>query len=215
MDSELIDRIADIVLKRLLSPTVEVEASGRHVHLSREAVDILFGKGYQLTKKSELSQPGQFVCEERITIQGQKSALKNVVVLGPERAETQVEISATDALALGIKAPVRMSGQISGTPGARLLGSAGELELKEGMIIAKRHIHMTPEDAQQFGVGDNECVDVEIGGDRPVTFHDVMIRVSPSFATFMHIDYDEANACGYKKGVRGTIRKVDRRDFIG
>ena len=207
---ELIDYLADKVIKRLQC-SIEVEASGRHVHLTRDNVETLFGKGHTLTWKSDLSQPGQFACQERVTVLGPKQAIANVIVLGPERKEAQVEISATDALTLGIKAPVRMSGAIAGTPGVKLIGSAGELELSRGVIVAKRHIHATPEDAARFSVADNEEVDVTVFGERPVTFHDVAVRVSPSFAAYMHIDYDEANACGYHKGLIGIIHK-GRRD---
>lgn len=210
MNDLMISQLADLVMQRLFSLT-PVEASGRHVHLNREAVNILFGDGYQLKKKMELSQPGQYSCEERVTVQGSKSAIKNVIVLGPERADTQVEISATDALLLGIKASVRMSGDIAGTPGAKLVGPAGEIELREGVIIAKRHIHMTPEDAMRIDIVNNENVDVEIAGERSVLFRNVTVRVSPSFALSMHIDYDEANSCGFQKGMKGIIHKSEGR----
>lgn len=210
MKNQTIERLADQVIARMLAQTVEIEASGRHVHLSREAVDILFGEGHKLTKKSDLSQPGQFACQERIAVEGPKHTLKNVIVLGPERAETQVEISKTDALVLGIDAPIRMSGAIEATPGAKLIGPAGTLNLTQGVIIAKRHIHMTLEDAVRFGVVDQEEVDVIVDSKRAITFHQVAIRVSPSFATYMHIDYDEANASGHYKGIRGRICKINR-----
>lgn len=206
IDDALVDRIAARVLERLAQPVVALEASGRHVHLTREAVEVLFGKGYRLTRKSDLSQPGQFACEERVTLAGPKKAIPGVIVLGPERPETQAEISATDALALGLSAPVRMSGDIAGTPGARLIGPNGELELESGVIIAKRHIHMTPEDAVRFGFADGQSVSVRVAGDRAVTFHGVALRVSPQFATYMHIDYDEANACGFRQGMVGVIQ---------
>ena len=188
--------------------TVELEASGRHVHLSREAVDALFGKGYQLTKVSELSQPGQFVCKERVAVIGPKNSLKNVVILGPERPEVQVEISRTDAVAIGIPAPVRESGKIENTPGAIIQAGENRLEIPKGVIVAQRHIHITPEDAQRFGVSDRELVSVEAGGERGVTMDNVLVRVSPKFCTYMHIDYDEANAIGFQKGMHGhVIRK--------
>jgi len=205
MDQAWIDRVARKVIERLLSPTVELEASGRHAHLSRQAVDVLFGPGYQLTRAAALSQPGQFACKERVTVAGPGKTIRNVIVLGPERPETQVEVSATDALTLGIKAPPRQSGDIAGTPGARLAGPAGELELPRGVIVALRHIHMTAEDAERFGMEDGQTVDVRVEGDRAMTFHKVLVRVSPSFATYMHIDYDEANACGFTKGMRGVV----------
>lgn len=205
MDEAWIDRAAQKVIDRLISPTVELEASGRHVHLTRQAVEVLFGPGYRLNKLFDLSQPGQFACKERVAVAGTKKTIQNVIVLGPERSDTQVEVSATDALALGIEAPLRQSGDIGGTPGARLIGSSGEMELSRGVIVALRHIHMTPEDARCFGVEDRQTVDVLVEGDRAMTFHKVLVRASPSFATYMHIDYDEANACGFVKGMRGVI----------
>lgn len=208
-----VDRVADKVIERLLSPTIELEASGRHAHLTREAVEALFGKGHALTRVSDLSQPGQFACSERVTVVGPKKSIQNVIVLGPERPETQVEVSATDALALGIKAPVRMSGEIGATPGAKLVGPAGELELANGVIVAMRHIHITPEDAERFHVADGQAVDVKITGDRSLTFCNTIVRVSPKFATYMHIDYDEANACGFTKGMRGMILLPGRDSY--
>lgn len=203
-DQALIDRVAQKVIDRLL-PTVELEASGRHVHLTRDAVDKLFGPGYRLTKASDLSQPGQFACKERVEVVGPKRSIQNVIVLGPERPEIQVEVSSTDALLLGIPAPVRMSGDIADTPGAKLVGPAGTLEITLGVIVAMRHIHITPGDAERFGLRDKQSVDVRLQGPRGVTFHNVAVRVSPSFATYMHIDYDEANACSFQKGMRGLI----------
>ena len=176
---------------------IVLETSARHVHVSREDLDVLFGAGHQLTEKKALSQPGQFASEERVDVVGPKSEIKNVSILGPERAFTQVEISATDARTLGIAAPVRESGDIEGTPGCILRGPAGEIELKEGVIVAKRHIHITPEDAEAFGVKDKDIVGVKCGiNGRDLTFGDVVIRVSDKFATYMHIDTDEANAAG-------------------
>ena len=174
-----------------------VETSARHVHVNKEALEILFGEGYNLTEKKALSQPGQYASEERVDIVGPKAELKNVSILGPERDFTQVEISATDARSIGIAAPVRESGDIEGTPGCILRGPAGELELKEGVIVAKRHIHITPEDAATFGVADKEIVGVKCGAPgRQLTFDDVVVRVSEKFATYMHIDTDESNAAG-------------------
>lgn len=205
MNEAFIDRVAQRIIDRLLVPSVELEASGRHVHLNREAVEILFGQGYTLTKAADLSQPGQFACRERVTLAGTKKSIANVVVLGPERPESQVEVSATDALALGLKVPVRMSGDIAGTPGIRLVGPAGELDIRAGVIVAMRHIHITPEDAVRFGVADKQAVDVRVGGDRGLVFRNAVVRVSPQFATYMHIDYDEANACGFAKGMQGEL----------
>lgn len=205
VDDRLVEKIVDRVMEALQVPLIQLEASGRHCHMTREAVDALFGKGYQLTRVSDLSQPGQFVCKERIEVAGPKGSFKSVVILGPERPETQVELSMTDAMTIGIKAPVRLSGHIQGTPGARLIGPKGEYDVGIGVIIAERHIHMTPGDAQRFGVHDGQVVSVRVEGDRSVTFHKTALRVSPHFETFMHIDYDEANACGFQKGMVGRL----------
>lgn len=205
IDDVLVERILRRVQVYLARPWVALEASGRHVHLSRQAVDALFGAGYRLTKTADLSQPGQFVCEERVRAIGPRGEFSGVVVLGPERGETQVEISATDARTLGLSVPVRLSGSIQQTPGLRLAGPAGELELPNGVIVAARHIHMTPEDADRFQLRDGQVVSVRVFGQRATTFHDVILRVSPTFATYMHIDYDEANACGFQKGMAGVI----------
>ncbi len=184
-----------------------VETSARHVHVSRADLDVLFGKDYQLCEKKALSQPGQFACEERVDVIGPKRELKNVSILGPERGATQVEISLTDARSIGIAAPVRESGDTAGSPGCILRGPAGEVELKEGVIVAKRHIHVTPEDAAAFGVADKEIVGVKCGAnERELIFHDVVIRVSDKFATAMHIDTDESSAAGGP--VEGEIVKL-------
>lgn len=205
MNSEFIENVVAKAVKKLSLPTIEIEASGRHVHLNSVALDLLFGKGYSLTKVSDLSQPGQFVCKERVSIESEKKTLKNIVVLGPVREHSQVEISQTDGISLGVKVPVRQSGQIDNTPGIKLIGPMGEVQLHKGLIVAKRHIHITPEDAKKFGVIDQQNVSVQIFGDRGVTLHDVIVRVSPKFTTFMHIDYDEANAIGFNKGMKGLI----------
>lgn len=204
MDSTLVDSIVKEVLSRLNiknDSLIEVEASGRHVHLSRRDLDILFGEGYKLTPTKELSQPGQFACKERVTITGPKGSIKNVVILGPERKDTQVEVSLTDALTLGLKIPIRESGKIDNTPGITISSEKASINIDKGVIVAKRHIHITPEDASKYNVKDNQIVKVEVYGERPLIFDDTVIRVSPKFRTYMHIDYDEANACGYKKGV--------------
>ncbi|MDF0479138.1 ethanolamine utilization phosphate acetyltransferase EutD [Vagococcus sp. PNs007] len=185
----------------------EVEASGRHVHLDRKTIDLLFGEGYQLTKAKDLSQPGQYACQERISLVGPKGVLRNVIILGPERSDSQVEVSLTDALILGVKAPVKESGDIEGTPGIVLMNGLKVASLEKGLIAAKRHVHMTPEDAERNNVVQGEIVQVKVEGERPLIFDDVVIRVSPKFATYMHIDYDEANACGFKKGTQGHIIK--------
>ena len=194
MNAHEIERLAEAVVRRV---TVEIEASGRHVHLSRAGVDQLFGVGYRLNRVKDLSQPGQFVCAERVSLVGPKGELKNVVVLGPERGECQAEVSLTDAVALGYKPPVRLSGEIEGTPGITLRHGNRELRLERGLIVAKRHIHMTPADAAAAGVADKDIVKVVTGGNgRKLVFDDVVIRVSEKFATAMHIDTDESNAAG-------------------
>lgn len=190
-------------LVRLL--TMEMEASGRHIHLSRAHVDALFGPGYQLTPVKDLSQPGQFACKERVTLAGPKGELNNVVVLGPERGESQVEISLSDAVTLGVAPPVRQSGDLQGTPGLTVKHGERTLELDHGLIAAQRHIHMTPEDAALWGVSDNQTVKLKTFTARPLVFDGVAVRVSPKFATVVHLDYDEANACGFKKGDRGML----------
>lgn len=179
---------------------VLVETSARHVHVTAEQVEILFGKGAKLTKKKDLSQPGQFACDQRVTVVGPRNQIANVVILGPERPAAQVEVSMTDARLLGISAPIRESGDIAGSPGCKLVGPCGEITLDEGVIVAKRHIHMTPEDAERIGVNDKQIVSVKVGTpERALVFGDVVVRVSPKFALAMHIDTDEsnaANACG-------------------
>ena len=192
---------AEIV--RLL--TIEIEASGRPIHLSRAHVDALFGMGHRLTPVKELSQPGQFACKERVTLVGPKGELKNVVVLGPERSESQVEISLTDAVTLGITPPVRQSGDVTGTPGLTVRNADRMITLNHGLIAAQRHIHMIPEDAARWGVTDSQRVRLKTLTARPVVFDDVVVRVSPKFRTMVHLDYDEANACGFQKGDRGMI----------
>ena len=187
---------------------VLLETSARHIHLSQEHVDILFGAGHQLTHKKDLSQPGQYACEERVTVVGPKKELKNVSILGPTRKESQVELSATDARSIGLNAPVRESGVLEGSAPCKLVGPAGEVELEYGVIVAKRHIHITPEDAQAFGVSDKEIVKVKADSEgRSLIFDDVVVRVSPSYATAMHIDTDEANACSATPATMGEIVK--------
>jgi propanediol utilization protein len=189
---------------------IKLEVSARHVHLSQEHVDILFGEGYQLTPKKELSQPGQFACEERVTVVGPKKTFENVAVLGPVRPESQIEFAKSDCFALGIMGLIRESGDIEGTPGVELKTEKGSVMLNKGLIIAKRHIHMTPEDAAEFGVQDKEIVNVKVESDeRPLTFGEVVIRVSPKFSLAMHIDTDEGNAVNVGNGtdVKVTIEK--------
>lgn len=208
MNNIFIEEMAEEIIKRVKQEAfIEVEASGRHVHLSKEHVEILFGKNYELTKMKDLSQPGQFACKERVTVTGPKGSLKNVVVLGPERKDTQVEVSLTDALSIGIKVPIRESGHIENTPGIEISTDRASIFIDKGLIVAKRHIHITPEDAEKFGVHDKEIVKAKVYGDRSLIFDDVVIRVSKNFRTYMHIDYDEANACGFTKGALCRIMK--------
>ena len=179
-----------------------IETSARHVHVSQEALEILFGAGYELTPKKDLSQPGQFACEERVTVVGTKKELAGVSILGPVRPATQVELSATDARSIGVGIAIKESGDVLGTPGCKLVGPCGEVEIKEGVIVAKRHIHMTPADAEKLGVKDKEIVAVKAeSAERSCIFEDVVVRVSEKFALAMHIDTDEANAAfGVKEG---------------
>ena len=183
-----------------------IETSARHLHVSRADLDVLYGPGYQLTNKKDLSQPGQFACEEKVTVVGPKGELK-MSILGPERSATQVEVSLTDARTLGLKPPVRESGDIAGTPGAKLIGPAGELEIKEGVMVAKRHIHFHTSEAKEFGVVDKQIVGVKYEGPRGVIFEEVGCRVSDNYALAMHIDTDEANAAGISGNVEGTLIK--------
>lgn len=182
---------------------VELEASGRHVHVTKEQAMTLFSHG--LTQERPLSQPGQYLSRERVTVRGPKGEFRNVAVLGPERKAGQVEISLSDARSLGLTAPVRLSGNTAGTPGAELIGPRGSVKLGEGVIAAQRHIHLTPEAAQNFGVRDGQTVKLKTYTDRPLIFEDVAVRVSPDFAPYAHLDYDEANACGFRKGDLGRI----------
>lgn len=189
-----------------MEKTVLVEVSARHVHVTQEALETLFGKGYELTKKKDLSQPGQFACEERVQVIGEKSSFPAVSILGPVRPECQVEISASDARSIGVKAPVRESGDVAGSGACKLVGPKGEVELKEGVIIAKRHIHMTPEDAEKYGLQDKQIVSVKIdSAERSLVFGDTVVRVSPKYALAMHIDTDEANAVLAPAGTMGII----------
>ena len=178
-----------------MSRKILVEVSARHLHLCRQDLETLFGKGAQLHERRELSQPGQYVCHERVDIAGPKGSLKGVSVLGPLRPATQVEVSLTDARAIGIAVPVRESGVLEGSVGCTLIGPAGKVELKQGLIAAKRHIHISPDAAAEQGVGDKDIVEVRISTpDRSLVFGDVLVRVNPEFNTSMHIDTDEAHA---------------------
>ena len=186
---------------------VLVETSARHIHLSQADLETLFGAGYELTPKKDLSQPGQFACEERVTVVGPKKELPGVSILGPVRPETQVELSLTDARSIGLSAPVRESGDVAGSSGCKLVGPKGEVELAQGVIAAKRHIHMTPEDAAEFGVKDTQVVQVRVPSSigRTTIFDDVVVRVSPKYALAMHIDTDESNAAGVAPGTMADV----------
>ena len=192
-----------------MAKEVLVEISARHVHVSQEHLEILFGKRYELTCKKWLSQPGQFACEERVKVIGAKSEFPAVSILGPVRPETQVELSLTDARSIGVDAPVRESGDLAGTGACKIVGPCGEIEIDHGVIAAQRHIHATPADAEALGLENGEIVSVEIptANKRNLTFGDVVVRVSEKYALAMHIDTDEANAAGMKPNTMGTIIK--------
>ena len=197
-----LEKLTEAITKRLF---VELEASGRHVHVTKDQAVTLFG--HTLTPKRPLSQPGQFLANERVTVVGPKGEFQNVAVLGPERGEAQVEISLTDGRTLGVTPPVRLSGDVAGSPGAVLRGEKGSVTLQNGVIVAKRHIHMTPRDAALFGVKDKQVVRLQTFTDRPAVFQDTVVRVSDKFCTYVHLDYDEANACGFRPGDLGRILK--------
>jgi len=177
-----------------------IALSNRHIHLSQKDLDILFGEGYQLTKMKDLSQPGQYACEEKVDVVGPKGTIKGVRILGPVRPSTQFELSVSDAFSLGVKPMVRNSGDIKGTPGAKLIGPKGEVEITEGIIVAARHIHMHTKDGEEFGVVDKDIVNIKVGGERGLVFNNVLVRVSESFALEMHVDIEEGNAAGVKNG---------------
>ena len=192
-----------------MSTKLPVEVSARHLHLTKEVFEILFGEGKELNYKRELSQPGEYLCEERVDVVGPKRTLSGVSILGPFRKYTQVEISLTDARSIGVAAPIRGSGDIAGSAGCKLVGPAGEVELKEGVIVAKRHIHATPEVAAELGVSDNEIVGVKVTtSERSLIFGDVLVRAHPSFGTAMHIDTDEAGAANVAGELFGEIVKL-------
>lgn len=205
-----IDKIVELVKKQLENyekKRIPIEASGRHVHLSEKDAELLFGKGYKFTAVKELSQPGQFACKERVRLVGPKGVIEGVVILGPLREKTQVEISMTDAKILGIKGMVRLSGDTNETPGILVTNYDKILNLNEGVIVAKNHIHMTPEDAERMNVKDKQLVKVKVKvfSKRPLIFEDVIIRVTSKSKFSMHIDYDEANACLLEKDSYGVI----------
>lgn len=199
MDSKL-DTLTELLKRRLF---VEVEASGRHVHVTAEQAMTLFG--HDLTVQRDLSQPGQFLCQERVSVVGPKGTLENVAVLGPCRSKAQVEVSFTDARTLGVNPPVRLSGDVDGTPGVKLEGPCGTVWLDCGVIVAQNHMHMSPEDAALQNVSNGDVVRFRVLSSRPITFEHMAVRVDPAFQTYVHLDYDEANACGYQKGDLGMI----------
>ena len=191
-----------------MAKTVLVETSARHAHISQEHLEILFGEGYELTKKKDLSQPGQYACEERIAVIGPKGQFPGVSILGPVRPATQVEISASDARSIGVAAPVRESGDVADSGACKLVGPKGEVELSEGVIVAKRHIHATPEDAEKLGIQDKEIVSVKVNTpERSLVFGDVVVRVNDTYALAMHIDTDDANAAGVGNGFKAKLLK--------
>ena len=192
-----------------MSKSFLVESSARHVHLTKEALNILFGEGATLKPKKYLSQPGQFACEQRVNIVGPKSTIMNVSILGPERNSIQIEISATDARKLGINAPIKESGDLDESGGCKLVGPNGEIDISKGVIVAKRHLHATPEDAENLGVKNGDIVWVRVDGiERNIIFGDVIVRVSPNYSLSMHIDTDEANAANCGLSSRGYIINI-------
>ncbi|MFS0577075.1 phosphate propanoyltransferase [Sporosarcina sp. 179-K 3D1 HS] len=213
MDRQSMEQIVDDVIKQLRQTdvpapqigTIPVAVSARHIHLSSEHVEELFGKGYELTKRRDLSQPGQFASNETVVLAGPKGSLEHVRVLGPSRKLTQAEISSTDAMQIGLRPPLRESGNIKGSAPLTLIGPKGSLSLSEGLIIAQAHIHMSPRDAHNFGVANGEFVTVEVSGERPLTIDKVLIRVSDCYRLEMHIDTDEANAGFIRSGAPGRI----------
>ena len=200
MNPAEIDELARAVMYRLFVP---IEASGRHVHVTKAQAQTLFGHG--LTPDRPLSQPGQFLAKERVSIIGPKGEFHNVAVLGPERKEAQIEISLTDGRILGLVPPIHLSGQTQGTPGAVLAGPHGQVHVEQGVMAAQRHIHLSPEEGRRFGVTDKQVVRLQAFTSRPVIFEDVVVRIHPDFQAAVHLDYDEANACGFQKGDFGRI----------
>lgn len=200
MEKGNMELLAQAVLGKIFVP---LEASGRHVHVTAQQAQALFG--HDLTRDRDLSQPGQFLAKERVTVVGPKGEFQNVAVLGPVRRSAQVEVSLTDGRSLGLKAPIRPSGDTKNSPGCTLIGPRGSVTLTEGVIAAQRHIHLPPQDAARFGVKDKQVVKLQTFTARPVVFEDVLVRISPDFAAAVHLDYDEANACGFASGDWGRI----------
>jgi putative phosphotransacetylase len=183
---------------------VIIEGSGKHCHVCKETLDTLFGKGFELEVKKMLSQPGQFASNQKVTAVGPKGET-TLTIIGPCRKADQVELSLTDARALGLDCPIRESGDLKGSPGVKLIGPCGEVDMKEGAIIAKRHLHLTPEDAARLGIQDKQIVKIKIGGERGLIFDEVVARVHPTYATYVHIDYDEVNAAAMNGDTTGEI----------
>ncbi|WP_027416968.1 phosphate propanoyltransferase [Aneurinibacillus terranovensis] len=197
-------------MKRL----IPIGVSNRHIHLSEKDLCTLFGEGYQLTNVKNLTQPGEFAADETVTIVGPKGQMNRVRILGPIRNITQVEISKSDSYVLGVNAPIRMSGDINGTPGLVIIGPKGRVALDKGVIIAMRHIHMNSNDAREFGVKDKEIVQVKTDGDRGLIFDHVVVRVSEKYALDFHIDTDEANAAGLKTGDMIELVHIKQRELL-
>ncbi len=200
MNENTMTALVQTVLEKVFIP---LEASGRHVHVTAQQALALFG--HPLTPQRSLSQPGQYLAKERVTLQGPKGKFYNVAVLGPARNSAQVEISLTDGKHLGITPPIRQSGDVAGTPGIILVGEEGTVSLREGVIAAQRHLHLTPESAVRFGVADKQIIRLQTFTDRPLVFGNVVVRVSPDYADSAHLDFDEANACAMKNGDWGRI----------
>lgn len=184
---------------------VPIGLSNKHIHLGQEDLDTLFGKDYQLKTMKDLSQPGQYAAEEKVDIVGPKCTIKGVRILGPVRPETQVELSVGDCFSLGVKAPLRNSGDTEGSPGLKIVGPAGEVEIEQGAIVAARHIHMSPAEAEEFDLKDKDVVSVKLDGPRGLIFDNVLVRVHPDFRLDMHLDVEEGNAAGAKNGQMATI----------
>lgn len=213
MDQKELTAIIEETVKEILGDSAEardqvpIAVSNRHAHLSRAALDRLFGHGYELKKLKDLSQSGQFAAKETVIVIGPKGKLQNVRVLGPTRGETQVEVSLTDARSIGVQVPIRNSGNIEGSPSFLLQGPKGQLKVEKGLICAARHIHMHTNDAATFGVSDGDIVKVAVDGDRAITFDNTLIRVSPKYQLEMHIDFDEANAANIRTGAVGLVKR--------
>lgn len=213
MDKSLVEKmVRNVVIRSLIGVKgvyyVPIAVSNRHVHLSQEDIEKLFGKEYELTKIRELSQPKQYVCKEKITVVGPKGKIEGIRVLGPPRVKTQVEISKTDSFVLGVRPPVRMSGDLEGTMNIKLIGPKGEVEIKEGLIIAARHLHLSEEEAKWYGVKNGEKVKVKKAGERGIIFSEVIARVGDRHSLEVHIDTDEANAAEIKNGELVLLEKT-------